>query len=80
MPVGGIAGSAAGTQFPMSQEHRIEMTRTTNELPDVPDGLHLRCSCGWTASAVDEQTAQQVAEEHVRTGIVAPVPAAPSPN
>lgn len=61
-------------------EHEIEMTRTHNERAEVPDGLHLRCSCGWTASAHDEATAQAVAQEHLAVGEVAPAPATPSPN
>lgn len=61
-------------------EHEIEMTRTRNERDSVPDGLHLRCACGWTASATDDATARDVAAEHLRVLEVAPVPAAPSPN
>ncbi|MCW2949854.1 MAG: hypothetical protein JWN41_867 [Thermoleophilia bacterium] len=61
-------------------EHKIKMIRTQNQIASVPDGLHLRCSCGWTASAADDQLAQALADEHVRNGVVAPIPAAPSPN
>ncbi|MBC7460576.1 MAG: hypothetical protein H7287_04375 [Thermoleophilia bacterium] len=60
--------------------HDIEMTRTRNERMEVPDGLHLRCSCGWTSSAHDEATVEAVAREHLAVRKVAPAPAAPSPN
>jgi hypothetical protein len=60
--------------------HHIETTRTHNDNPDVPDALHLRCTCGWTAATHDEATAEQIAREHLRVGVPAPTPASPSPN
>jgi hypothetical protein len=61
-------------------EHVITLTVTHSDIESVADGLHLRCTCGWTASAHDEATAEQIAEQHRRIGVPVPVPASPSPN
>ena len=62
-------------------EHHVEVTRTRNDRPDVPDALHLRCTCGWTSSAHDDEESQQLVREHVESGVVpAPPPYVPSPD
>lgn len=62
-------------------EHRIEVTHTRNEDPAVPDALHLRCGCGWTSSASDQDQARELVREHEQAGTVpAPPPSTPSPD
>jgi len=62
-------------------EHDMEITRTHNEDPQIPDGLHVRCSCGWASSADDEHSARALFEDHVASGVVpAPAPYVPSPD
>ena len=61
-------------------EHTVDIRRTTNELPEVPDAFHLRCSCGWTSSATSESDARIVEAEHLALGIPAPAPSTISPD
>lgn len=61
-------------------EHHVDATRTHNDNPDVPDAIHLRCSCGWTSSAHDEPTVEQLTREHLASGDPAPVPSTVSPD
>jgi hypothetical protein len=62
-------------------EHEVEITRTHNEHSEVPDAVHLRCSCGWTSSAHSEDEAQALVREHEQSGVVpAPPPYVPSPD
>jgi len=63
-----------------SQQHSVEVVEVENADPRIPTGVHLRCSCGWTASAENPDRAIAVRDEHLRTGIAAPIPAAPSPD
>lgn len=67
-------------EFAVAPGHRIELTRTQNAIPGVYAALHLRCGCGWTSSAPDEQLAREIADEHLRTGDPAPSPATVSPD
>ncbi|MCW2925246.1 MAG: family N-acetyltransferase [Thermoleophilia bacterium] len=66
--------------YDRAMEHSVEITRTENANPDVPDALHLRCACGWTASAHDPAVAEELTRAHVASGDPTPVPAAPSPD
>ena len=61
-------------------EHQVEVTRTQNEDPDVPDALHLRCSCGWTSSAHAQEDAEELIREHQEIGMPAPPPSTVSPD
>ena len=61
-------------------DHHVDVTRTHNDNPSVPDSFHLRCRCGWTSSAHDEATVEQVTQEHLAVGDPAPVPSTVSPD
>ena len=61
-------------------DHVITLTHTHSDLRSVSDGWHLRCTCGWAASAHDQATMLRIAQEHRTIGVPTPVPAAPSPN
>lgn len=60
--------------------HQVEVTRTHNDHADIPDALHLRCSCGWTSSADDDGHAQQIIREHAESGDPTPAPSTMSPD
>jgi hypothetical protein len=62
-------------------DHHVEVVKTHNEDPSVPDALHLRCACGWTSSAHSDADAKQLVREHLESGVVpAPPPYVPSPD
>lgn len=61
-------------------QHHVELTRTRSDIPDVADALHLRCECGWTSSAPDDDAAQRITDEHLASGDPAPVPSTISPT
>lgn len=62
-------------------DHEVEVIRTTNEDPAVPDAVHVRCSCGWSSSASDGDHARELVDGHVESGEApAPPPYTPSPD
>lgn len=71
--------SATGTCVRMDAHH-VEITRTHNEDPSVPDAIHLRCTCGWTSSAPDADSVDELVREHEQLGAPAPPPSTVSPD